>query len=99
MTVIVEGVLTHSAEKRTAVIGQQALVVLDINVGPGYPAEARLPYADDHLRATAVALGASRGARVRIEAAGFFPRVDHSTAAVVLTNVSSATINDEPVFP
>jgi hypothetical protein len=99
MTVIVEGNLIANGQKRTEVIHQNALVVLEVHVGPGYPAEARLQFKADHTRAEAVALAARRGATVRVESEGFFPRTDHSTAAIVLTNITAASIDGAPVYP
>lgn len=99
MTITVRGTLTLDAQKRTEVGQQHAVVTLSVRVGPGYPAEARLSFKDDHRRAEAVAAAARRGAEVRIEADGFFPRIDHSTAAIVLTGVTAAYISGVAVFP
>ena len=99
MTVIIEGHLTTAGRKTTEVIKQSALVTLTVGIGPGYPAEARIRFGDEHRKAEIVADAARKGALVRIEAEGFFPRLDHSTAAVVLTNVRSAWIDGTPVYP
>lgn len=99
MTVTLEGHLTQAAEKRVDVLRHDAIVVLAVHVGPGYHAEARLQFRQDHFKAEAVAQAARRGALVCVEAEGFFPRTDHSTAAIVLSNVKAASIDGTPVFP
>lgn len=99
MSVLITGVLHANAEKRTSVIERYAVVVLTIDVGPGFLAEARLLYREDHLRADAVALAARRGATVTLAAQGFHPRTDHSTAAIVMNATTEARIDGTPVFP
>jgi hypothetical protein len=99
MTVMVEGKLAVAGEKRSEITHGHAVVTLSIDLGPGYPAEARLLFREDHFKAEAVAKAARRGALVLVEAGGFFPRVDHHTAAVILTNATKAFIDGTPVFP
>lgn len=99
MTVAIDGYLVRDAEKRTAAVSNHAVVTLVVHVGPGYHAEVKLPYRGDHPRAEAVARAARRGAQIRVTAAGLFPRVDHSHAAIVLTDAVDATINGTQVYP
>lgn len=97
--ITVEGTLKADAQHGTRSSDHVAVVTMLIDIGPGFPIEARVPYGLDGRLAERVADCAKKGCLVRVMANGVMLRMDHGVAAVLLHDIREAHITGRQVFP
>lgn len=88
MSLNIKGPLQCAAENRLTVTGD-AVLILTIRTGSGWPFEARMPFGTDGaLQAAAYAARLPKGAHITIEAEGAVPRFDHGPAVLALHGIN-----------
>lgn len=87
MSLNIKGPLQCAAENRLTVTGD-AVLILTIRTGLGWPFEARVLFEAQSLQAAAYAARLPKGAHITIEAEGAVPRFDHGPAVLALHGIS-----------
>ena len=86
MSIAIKGPLQYAAEPRLTVTGD-AVLILTIRTGSGWPFEARMPFADARS-SEAYAARLPAGTHLTIEADGAIPRFDHGPAVLCLRGIN-----------
>lgn len=87
MSITLKGPLQCAAENRLTA-GGDAVLILTIKTDRGWLFEARMPFGDQMLQASAYAARLPKGTHITVEAEGAVPRFDHGSAVLSLQGIN-----------